>query len=79
MSDYTPHTRDPKQAWCLYGVADSPADVRLSERRLSRELGHQPCLREVVEDLMARHHIARPFTEPASSPTPRPTHDTGAR
>jgi hypothetical protein len=78
MPNHTPNTRDRKQAWCTYGLADSPADVRMSERRLSRELGHEPSLRDVVEDLMARHHIARPFTGEHPVPT-RPSHDTGAR
>ena len=78
MPNTTPNTRDRKQAWCTYGLADSAADVRLSERRLSRELGHEPSLREVVEDLMARHQIARPFTEPTKY-TPGPSHESGAR
>ena len=78
MTSHSPYTRDRNQAWCLYGLADSPADVRVSERRLSRELGHEPCLREVVEDLMARHHIARPFTAEHEIPA-RPAHDNASR
>ena len=77
MPSLTPHARDRNQAWCLYGLADSAADVRMSERRISRELGHEPSLYEVVEDLMARHHIARPFTDP-TPPTPAPTRPTGS-
>ena len=78
MPSRTPHVRDRNQAWCLYGLADSDADVRSSERRLSRELGHEPTLYEVVEDLMARHQIARPFTEPTPS-TPAQTDPAGSR
>ena len=78
MPNPTPNTRDRKQAWCTYSLAESPADVRRSERRLSRELGHEPSLYEVVEDLMARHQIARPFTEPTKY-TPGPSQDSGAR
>jgi hypothetical protein len=78
MSEQKLHAREQHRPWCLYGLADSAADVRLSERRLSRERGHEPTLYEVVEDLMARHHIAAPFTgeyptqsaPPASNDTP---------
>ena len=78
MQNHTPTTRDRQQPWCLSGLADSAADVRLSERRLSRELGHEPNLRDVVEDLMARHQIAMPFTGEHRVP-PLPSHDTAAR
>jgi hypothetical protein len=63
------HARDRKQPWCLYGLAGSPADIRESERRLTRERGHEPSLYEVVEDLMARQHIAAPFTAPTATTT----------
>lgn len=75
----TPHTAsDRQQSWCLRGLAESPADVRTSERRLSRELGREPSLRDVVEDLMARHRIARPFTSEYEIPI-QPSRNTSAR
>ena len=76
MPSPTPPTRPSNQAWCLNGLADSPADVRVSERRLSRERGHEPSLYEVIEDLMARHRIARPFTDEMPIPQqPSPESD----
>ena len=70
------HARDRKEPWCLYGLADSPAVIRESERRLTRERGHEPSLYEVVEDLMARQHLAAPFTAP-TAPAPHPSRDAG--
>jgi hypothetical protein len=78
MPNTPPTTRDRRHDWCLYGLADSAADVRTSERRLSRELGHEPSLRDVVEDLMVRHHIARPFTGEHQVPSPS-SRETAAR
>lgn len=71
------HASDRNQPWCLYGLAGSPADVRESERRITRERGHRPSLYEVVEDLMARHHLATPFTAPPSPESP-PSRDARA-
>lgn len=56
--------RDRTQRWCLTGLAGSPRELRQTERRLTRALGHEPSLYEVVEDLMVRQRIAAPFTAP---------------
>ena len=58
------HARERIQPWCLVGLAGSASEARQAERRLARALGHEPTLYEVVEDLMARRHIAAPFTAP---------------
>ena len=62
------HARERIQPWCLVGLAGSAREVHEAERRLRRTLGHRPSLYEVVEDLMARHQIAAPFTAPSRTP-----------
>lgn len=54
----------PRQPLCLSSLTESPEERRSAERRLSGQRGREPSLYELVEDLMARRHLATPFTGP---------------
>ena len=56
--------QQPQPPLCLNSLTDSPEERRSAERRLSGERGREPSLYELVEDLMARRHLATPFTGP---------------
>ena len=68
-------TRRVSGSWCLTGLAAYTPSVEESERRLEQELGHAPTLPALVEDLMARLHMAAPFTAPPPSTAPTPRAD----
>ena len=53
-----------RQPLCLSSLTDSPEERRSAERRLSGQRGRDPSLYELVEDLMARQHLATRFTGP---------------
>lgn len=64
-------TQSP-QPLCLHSLTDSPEATRSAERRLSGERGREPRLYELVEDLMARQRLARPFTGRSESTRAEP-------